>query len=183
MDNGTNPRPGKLTARGGAKASAAAERASKQEAELRRRRALLEADYARDAELRRNGLGVAPVRAEKPVPAAPGRQGLLGKRAKKRPTRGLSLSAAPAVRAVPVADRGVDRRQNFPKIAPAYMLLTAADLQRERRREQARKKKQAERLQAKQKAQSTEKSGTPGTGTRRAKASGTGSQATKPRPR
>ncbi|MGY4982427.1 hypothetical protein ACWCYL_35700 [Streptomyces sp. 900105755] len=176
MGNGMGMRPGKTSAKGGAKPTAAAERASKLEAELRRRRAVQDADFARDAERRRNGLGAAPVRAEKPgSPAAPGKQGPLGKRAKKRSTRGLS--AAPTVRAAPVADRGVDRRQNLPKIAPAYMVLTAADLQRERRREQARKKKQAERLQAKQKTQSAEKSGKPGkpgTGPRRTKTSGTG---------
>lgn len=181
MDNGTVRRPGKPTAKGGTKSRAAAERVSKREAELRRRRALLNAEFARDAERRRNGLGAAPVRAEKPAsPAAPGKSGRTGKRAKKRPTRGLS--ATPAVRAAPVADRGVDRQQRLPRIAPAYMVLTAADLQRERRREQARKKKQAERLQAKQKARTAGSSGTPGTGTRRAKASGTGSRATEPRP-
>ncbi|WP_326786002.1 hypothetical protein [Streptomyces sp. NBC_00151] len=180
MGNGANAQLGKPSVKGGAKASAAAERISKREAELRRRRALLDADFARDAERRRNGLGAAPVRAEKPAsPAAPGKRGRPGKRAKKRSTRGLS--AAPAVRAAPVVDRGVDRRQQLPKIAPAYMVLTAADLQRERRREQARKKQWEERVQAKRKARATEKSGTAGTVPRRAKTSGTGAQATKPR--
>jgi len=181
MDDGTVRRPGKTTAKGGTKSRAAAERASRLEAELRRRRALLDAEFARDAERRRNGLGAAPVRAEKPAsPAVPGKPGRTGKRAKKRPTRGLSVT--PAARAVPVADRGVDRQRRLPRIAPAYMVLTAADLQRERRREQARKKKQTERLQAKQKARAAESSGTPGTGTRRAKEGGTGSRTTRPRP-
>ena len=145
MDDGTVRRPGKTTAKGGTKSRAAAERASRLEAELRRRRALLDAEFARDAERRRNGLGAAPVRAEKPAsPAVPGKPGRTGKRAKKRPTRGLSVT--PAARAVPVADRGVDRQRRLPRIAPAYMVLTAADLQRERRREQARSSGQRARL-------------------------------------
>ncbi|WP_406838509.1 hypothetical protein ACICHK_24125 [Streptomyces sp. AHU1] len=183
MGNGTTPRTGKPTVKGGAKPSAAAERLSKREAELRRRRALLDAEFARDAERRRNGLGAAPVRAEKPVPAAPGKQGMFGKRAKKRPTRGLSATPAvrSAARAVPVADRGVDRQQKLPRIAPAYMLLSTTDLQRERRMEQTRKQQQAERLQAKRRARATKKAGTAGAVPRRAKASGTGSQETKPR--
>lgn len=78
-------------------------------------------------------------------------------------------------------DNGKGRRPGKPTAkggakptGAAYMVLTTADLQRERRREQARKKQQEERVQAKQKARAAEKTGTAGTvpaGRRRAERS------------
>ncbi|MEU1463500.1 hypothetical protein ABZ467_22925 [Streptomyces sp. NPDC005727] len=137
--NAKDTRRAESPTKSGPNSNASAEQKAEQ-----RRRAMQDADFARDAERRRNGLGAAPVRTEKPSsPATPGNMGPSKKRAKKRLAAGRK--AAPAVRAAPVADRGVDRRQALPKIAPAYMLSSPADLKRDRQSRKAKSKKEAER--------------------------------------
>ncbi|MGW7254013.1 hypothetical protein [Streptomyces sp. NPDC054834] len=144
------------------------------EANLQRRRALQDAEFARDAERRRNGLGAAPVRTERPAsPAGPVRVKPRRKRSTKvMDARGRASSAPRAT------NSGEGRMRTPVKLAPAYMRLTPEEVQRERRRREAREKKDAKRL-AKKAAQAARM---PGTARSRTKKNGTKPQATKPRP-
>ncbi|MEU8651033.1 hypothetical protein [Streptomyces sp. NPDC048737] len=162
MGNGGNVRVGGPPAKAGNKRDKAAQRVSpQQQEELRRLRMQRNLELAREAERRRNGLSVAPVRAEKPSspassrsvkpperrkkrasaavpvkggkPTGPGVPGLMGK-SRKTKARAASHREFPASRPAPVADRGVDHRSALPKIASAYMRLTPEEAQRERQR-------------------------------------------------
>jgi hypothetical protein len=106
----------------------------------------------------------APARSGKPAnPSAPG----LGKRGKKRAeARAAADKLFPAVRPAPVADRGVDRRNDRPRIAPAYMRLTPEEIQRERRIRQAREKRETQRAQARKQKRTTGTDGATGSRTR-----------------
>lgn len=177
MSKGVNGRLGKPPVVAGNKRSKAAKRLAQQQEDLRRR-AQQELEFARDAERRRNGLGAAPARAEKPAsPSKPGP--VKPPRRKRKKALATSLKSLPAARPAPIADRGVERRNTPPKVAPAYMRLTPEEKQRERRILLAREKREAERIQAKKKAQLERKRAE---ADRRAKTSGTGSKGTKPGP-
>ncbi|MGY0069250.1 hypothetical protein ACWZEH_21175 [Streptomyces sp. QTS137] len=178
MSRGVNGRLGKAPVVAGNKRSKATKQLAQQQEDLRRRRAQQELEFARDAERRRDGLGAAPARTEKPAsPSKP--EPVKPPRRKRKKASATSLKSLPATRPAPIADRGVERRNTPPKVAPAYMRLTPEEKQRERRVLLAREKREAERIRAKKKAQLERKRAE---ADRRAKTSGTGSKRTRPGP-
>ncbi|MDX2525185.1 hypothetical protein [Streptomyces europaeiscabiei] len=202
MGNSGNGPAGKPPVKAEDKRSKAAKRLSRQQEELRRLRVLQELAFARDAERRRNGLGAAPVRTEKPSSPAATRSGKpTGKRKKraspaapanarkpsstavpglmespgakrKKKARAASYKEFPASRPVPVADRGVDRQRSLPNIALAYMRLTPEEAQRERRIKLAREKNWEREAVRKLAKKEAQSAGKSGAG-RRTKAQGT----------
>ncbi|MGC5007826.1 hypothetical protein [Streptomyces sp. DT203] len=170
VGNGGNNPFGKPPVKAGGKQSKAAKRAASEQRrreDLQRKQALRDAEFAREAERRRNGLGDTPVRAEKMLASVriktkkpkrprgkpvrvPGELKPASAKRSRKAAVAASLKDFPASRPARVADRGVDRRDALPKVASAYMRLSPEEMQRERRIRQNREKRAAERLAQKQ---------------------------------